>query len=95
MFTSFQNLFKVMGGPGQKKPGLKLINPGISLFYPQDLDGILLSAKRYALYGSSRSSDSRIILLAVPSHSLEQWFNTAFVPDHSGGPVPDFNGVPY
>ena len=32
----------------KKIPGLKLINPGISLFYPQDLKGILLSTKLYA-----------------------------------------------
>jgi hypothetical protein len=24
-----------------------------------------------------------------------QWLSAAFVPDHSGGPAPDFHGVPY
>ena len=44
-----------------------------------------------------RSSDFQINLLAAPSHSVvaEQWLVAAFVPDYSGGPVPEFNGVPY
>jgi len=32
---------------------------------------------------------------AAPSRPKEQWSNAAFVPDYSGGPVPEFHGVPY
>jgi len=46
---------------------------------------------------SGRSSDSRILLPAAPSRidTPVQWLPAAFVPDHSGGPVPDFHGVPF
>ena len=51
-----------------------------------------------------RFSDSRIFLLLAPSHPelVEgQWFIASFVPDYSGGSVPDFlrlngdHGVPF
>ncbi len=42
-----------------------------------------------------RSSDFRIILPAAPSQPYGQWYHTAFVTDHSGGPVPDSHRVPY
>ena len=48
-----------------------------------------------------RSSDSRIALLPAPSHpalkhlSAGQWHIAGFVPNHSGGSVPDFNRFPY
>ena len=50
-----------------------------------------------SLIHSGRSSDFRIILLAAPSHSTEdeQWLIAAFVPDYSGGPVPESHGVPF
>jgi hypothetical protein len=46
---------------------------------------------------AGRSSDSRIVLLAAPSRSGDpkQWRDAAFVPDYSGGPVPDLHGVPF
>ncbi|SPD71746.1 hypothetical protein PITCH_A1010016 [uncultured Desulfobacterium sp.] len=36
-------------------------------------------------------------LLAAPSHLLKnrQWHYAAFVPDYSGGPVPELHGVPF
>ena len=46
---------------------------------------------------SGRSSGFRINLLSAPSRSLEM-LNSGFadfVPDHSGGTAPDFNGIPY
>jgi len=44
-----------------------------------------------------RSSGSRIILPAAPSHPPEadSGMPAAFVPDYSGGPAPDSNGIPY
>jgi len=47
------------------------------------------------VYG--RSSDSRITLLTAPSHPVKtgQWQIAVFVPDHSGGSVPDFHRFPY
>ena len=47
--------------------------------------------------GLGRSSDSRITLLAAPSHSdlPEQWLPAAFVPDYSGGTAPDSHGIPF
>ncbi len=78
----------------------------MSLFYPQD-HMAYLCPRRSRLrdpckltrspFHSGRSSDFRIILPAAPSHSTEdeQWFIAAFVPDYSGGPVPEFHGVPY
>jgi hypothetical protein len=56
-----------------------------------------LFSSQAGLNHSGRFSDSRIILLAVPSHPArnEKVAATVFVPDYSGGPVPDFNGVPY
>ncbi len=44
-----------------------------------------------------RSSDSRIILLAAPSHpkSNRQWLIAAVVPFHSGGSVPDSHRIPF
>jgi len=70
---------------------------GDSLFYPQDLqnappvhEGITIYIQAGLLtYGSSYSPH-----LPDP-FSMDQWQSAAFVPDHSGGPVPDFNGVPY
>jgi hypothetical protein len=44
---------------------------------------------------SSRSSDSRITLLAAPSPDDPEWFAAAFIPSYSGGPVSDFHGIPY
>ena len=45
---------------------------------------------------SGRSSDSRIVLPAAPSRrsAIVSGVYAAFVPDYSGGPVPDFHGVP-
>jgi hypothetical protein len=39
----------------------------------------------------------RITLLTAPSHPLlmDSGVVAAFVPDHSGGSAPDFNGIPY
>lgn len=46
----------------------------------------------------ARFSDFRIILLPAPSHPelVEgQWLFAGFVPEYSGGSVPDFDGVPF
>jgi hypothetical protein len=66
----------------------------MSLFYPQDL-AANLSHDDVALR-SDRSSDFRIILVTAPSHPTEdeQWHLAVFVSDYSGGPVPEFHGVP-
>jgi len=44
-----------------------------------------------------RFSGFRICLLSAPSHqvSTRQWHIAEFVPDHSGGTAPDFNGIPF
>ena len=45
-----------------------------------------------------RSSDSRIVLPAAPSRPIGlsgQWLRAAFVPDHSGGSVPEFHRFPF
>lgn len=43
---------------------------------------------------SGRSSDSWIILLTAPSRDIQQWLKAAFIPNYSGGPVPESHGVP-
>jgi len=66
------------------------------------------SVKRLRIYllrklqSDGRSSDSRIALLTAPSHpefseSLNhgQWLIAAFVPEYSGGSVPDSDRFPY
>jgi len=43
-----------------------------------------------------RSSDSRISLLPAPSPPglPKKWLAAGFVPGHSGGTAPAFNGIP-
>jgi len=56
------------------------------------LEGIM----RYCL-SPGRSSDFRIFLLTAPSLQafvVWKWHSAAFVPGHSGGPVPDFHRFP-
>jgi len=79
-----------------KKPEPKLIDPGISLFYPQAFLTIPLSAKVASVY-SGRFSDFRIKLLTLlikfrlknstelaatfpSSLNAEQWFKSSFRP---------------
>ena len=46
---------------------------------------------------SGRFSDCRIFLLTAPSQPAwaDKWYVAAFVPEYSGGTVPDFNGIPF
>jgi len=72
-------------------------------FYPH-APFTALSSKTFCEEYPGRFSDSRISLLLAPSHPAlcaGQWPMTSFVPDYSGGPVPDFSpqdgnhGVPF
>jgi hypothetical protein len=85
----------------KKIPGPKLIDPGISLFYPQDLVVAPLSAK---VCPSVQAGFLTFPPFQRPSHprSGTVAHKAERVPfsiwkgrDYSGGPVPDFNGVPY
>jgi len=52
----------------------------------------------YAELFPGRSSGSWIVLLTAPSpdsQSISKWLSAVFIPTYSGGPAPDFNGVPY
>jgi hypothetical protein len=69
------------------------IDLGMSLFYPLIYWRIFV--REDGAFCSDRFSDFRIGLLAAPSRPIGQWQPAVFVPEYSGGPVPDFNGVPY
>jgi hypothetical protein len=65
-------------------------------FYPQDLQATPCPREyrppvQAGLLTFGSSYQPR---LPIPC-SAKQWHCAAFVPDYSGGPVPDFNGVPY
>jgi hypothetical protein len=84
------------GSEAIKNPGpIKLIDPGFP-FFPSRSFRQSLGHGEFAIH-SGRFSDFWIIRITAPSHRLmnRQWQNAAFVPNYSGGPVPDFNRVPY
>jgi hypothetical protein len=73
----------------KKIPSLRIEDWG---FYPHKPFTVLSSKTTREEY-PSRFSDSRILLLLAPSHpspSYGQWLFASFVPDYSGGSVPDF-----
>lgn len=57
----------------------------------------ILFHENSAVFMIGRSSGFRIILLSAPSHFAEAKTvaNADFVPDHSGGTAPGFNGIPF
>jgi hypothetical protein len=69
----------------------------MSLFYPRRSIRTEHSPRIHGSKVPGRFSDSRIILPATPSRQVYNVSGdcAAFVPDHSGGPVPDLNGVPF
>ena len=80
----------------KKIPGSNAFDPGISLFYPPKTIGEpSLPREQIPFLHSGRSSDSRIILLTAPSRPFQTVDPAAFVPDYSGGPVPDLHRVPF
>ena len=85
-----------------KNPRTDYIDPGITLFYPQD-PRIYLCPRRQN-YCSGRSSDFPAPSAAFPSSihwdSGAQRLKRFPSPNgkgrgYSGGPVPDYNGVPF
>jgi len=77
----------------QKKTPNQYIDPRISLFIHKTADhplpakdGIFIQAGLLTLGLSCKSA---------PSHSMaEQWYKADFIPDYSGGPIPDSHGIP-
>jgi hypothetical protein len=104
-------------GRAKKNPRTDIvIDPGMSLFYPQNLSkppassvrensgnfiqaGLLTLGSSYqprlpilhSIYSSAETFQHRI----DRKLSAGKWLYAAFVPNYSGGPVPDFNGVPF
>jgi hypothetical protein len=72
----------------KKIPSLRIEDWG---FYPL-APFTVLSSKTFHEEYPGRFSDSRILLLLAPSHpstTSGQWLFASFVPDYSGGSVPD------
>jgi len=101
MQTTLQQQVTLLFGPPRhlKKKAKKI--PGSNRIWSGD--ALVLSTYRCfpwskgknALYFSGRSSDFRINLRVAPSQPFGQWHHATFVPEYSGGPVPDSHGVPF
>jgi hypothetical protein len=87
-------------GPSKKTPASALKTGDFTRMHPSQ------SYPRRPIHEEypGRFSDFRIFLLLAPSHpstSSGQWLIASFVPEYSGGPVPDFSpqdgnhGVPF
>ena len=83
----------------KKKPRTDILNdPGVSLFFPEDLNANSLDRGEY-INLSGRSSDLWINLIAsafppilrIQFVPIDSGLLKAFVPTYSGGPVPDFH----
>jgi len=82
-------------GPGHKKTRTDTkIDPGCPMLSARSGQAPFRPRREYPRH-SGRSSDSRFILLVASSRPEGQWHHATFDPGHSGGPVPDFHGVPF
>jgi hypothetical protein len=98
-FTAIAKLLSQAGGlleSGHKKTRTEKHRSGDFPFLSSDLASCPGPRRQHG-DSSGRSSDLRFVLLTAPSRfrDIVQWRLAVFVLAYSGGPVSEFNGVPY